>query len=450
MFVAATVALLGIVTGGQQIIEERIDLYDPATSAFEGTEVTYYGPDGRRLRLEVRDATGSPTLLFFVLHDERGREAEAVYFEGSPEASRETFSYSRDGLLKTTTYFYEPGVAADRTESDLDASGREVRKRYYRADGAQYGEEDVLWNEDGTQEGWDFRYVGREGGTSFRYEYLARSDAGEWVRRIRRRDGDAQRVEVRTRVTADVPFRDREPLPFAEGRISTGASETSPSFSRDGRTMVFARYGDDWDRKEPYVAMLTENGWQVERLSRIGPVYDLAIAPDGQTILYSSQTDAGPELHRVRWRGIGWSEPQNLTETYGLRGTYPALTDAGDLLFFHEDGEEGSGVYRARRDGDGFLPAEAGYLPVRGVAFDPFPLDGAMIVTRCVDDVCAPGLQNGVWVIPDDPSAGPRKLDALPYVWGVQPVPQLGVTVFTDGEEILALPFPWVLPAAPN
>ncbi|NNF28708.1 MAG: hypothetical protein HKN73_15900 [Gemmatimonadetes bacterium] len=448
MIMGATVALVVTMTWGPQVLEDRIDLYDPTTSAFEGSEVTYRGADGRRLRLEIRDAAGAPKLLFFVLHDENGREAEAVYFEGDTKATRETFSYSEDGLLKTTTYFYEPGIAADRTESVLDGSGREIRKRYYRADGTQYGEEDVRWNDDGSQAGWDFRYVDREGGTSFRYEYLAFDEDGEWLRRIRGRDGEPERIEVRTQVTSTTPYQRREPLPFAREQVSTGASETSPSFSRDGRTMVFARYRDDWNRKEPYIARLGENGWEVERLSDIGPVYNLAVGPDGQTLLYSTQTEAGPELHRVRWSGSGWSKPQNLTHAYDVRGTYPALTDEGALLFFEHEGDRGAGVYRSRPVGEGFLRPDAVFVPSTGTAFDPFPVGGSVILTWCVDDPCETGTQNGIWEIPEEGADSPKKLDTLPYAWGFQPVPSLGIAIFTDGEEILALPLSWVRPGS--
>ena len=101
--------------------------------------------EGRRLRLEKRDAEGETTLLFIVRHDEQGRESEAIYFTAdSDQGTRERFEYSNDGRLQTTTYFYEPGVASDRTESQRDEARRDVHKRYYRGDGSQYGEEDVF------------------------------------------------------------------------------------------------------------------------------------------------------------------------------------------------------------------------------------------------------------------------------------------------------------------
>ncbi len=145
------------------VLEERIDLYHPVSGAFLGTEITWFTPDGERLRRENRGADGDPTLLFFVLHDENGREAGAIYFEGdAQEPVREVFGYEEAGRVQTVTYFHEPGVPGEQT--------------------------------------------------------------------------------------------------------STDASESSPSFARDGATMVFARYDDDWAAKKPFIAYLEEGGWRVELL----------------------------------------------------------------------------------------------------------------------------------------------------------------------------------------
>ena len=49
----------------------------------------------------------------------------------------------------------------------------------------------MLWTDAGNMLGWDFRYTEREGGASFRYEYLAPEQADQWTVRIRSRDGTA-------------------------------------------------------------------------------------------------------------------------------------------------------------------------------------------------------------------------------------------------------------------
>ncbi|MEM6783922.1 MAG: hypothetical protein AAF624_09345 [Bacteroidota bacterium] len=127
-----------------------------------------------------------------------------------------------------------------------------------------------------------------------------------------------------------------------------------------------------------------------------------------------------------------------------MSGSYPAPTDDGDLLVYKSDGSAGNGIYVARGRGEGFGPIAPLYVPDEGTTFDGVAssLDGPLFVTRCLDDVCEPGDRNGVWAVELGGAEGPtsRKIGAVPYVWGVQPVEALGLLVFTDGEDILAVP----------
>jgi hypothetical protein len=437
------VALLMAVSSCDTLmLEERIDLYDPVSMAYQGQERTWFDVRGRRLRLEIEDAAGDPTLLFVIMHDEFGRESEAVYFEGdSTDADREVFSYSADGSLKTTTYYYDPGDPSDRTETELDEFGREVRKRYFRADGTQYGEEDVLRFPSGAEAGWDFRRTGRPGGASFRYEYRGHDEPRDWALRVRLRDGNPERVEVRTVVRASNDSPELASVPFAWGAVSTDASEASPSFSADGQVMVFARYGPEWTEKSAFLARLTLSGWVEEPLLSLGTVYNLAISPDACTIVFSRRNDDETELFRTVVSDTGWSSPESLTASFGFAATYPFLTEKGDLVCFDSKGAEGSGIYIARSLERGFEPFEPLFVPETGIAFDAFldPDRETMLVTRCFDDLCESGGENGIWEIGASGS-GQRQLSGLPYVWGVQPVPALGLLVFTDGEDIRAVP----------
>jgi hypothetical protein len=207
--------------------------------------------------------------------------------------------------------------------------------------------------------------------------------------------------------------------------------------------MVFARYDDDWTRKDPFIAYLEDDGWRVEPLADIGPVYNLAISPDGGTVLFSTRSDDARTLFRTRRVAGGWSRAENLSERYGLVGTYPCLTEDGDLYYFDASGTAGAGIYFAPRKGDGFGSAVPIYVPSSGTTFDAYTDGrGSLLASRCVDDVCQSGPENGIWeVLMDDSGVGQmRKLPNLPYAWGVQPVDSLGIFVFTDGEDILAIP----------
>ncbi len=65
-----------------------------------------------------------------------------------------------------------------------------------------------------------------------------------------------------------------------------------------------------------------------------------------------------------------------------------------------------------------------------------------MFVTRCSDDVCNSSDLNGIFRIEvnQDGKGESRRVRVLPYAWGVQPVDALNLFIFTDGEDILAIP----------
>ncbi|MBO6576876.1 MAG: PD40 domain-containing protein [Rhodothermales bacterium] len=406
----------------QQVPVERIDLYDPGNGGYLGAETSWFSPTGNRLRLEITDPSGDASLLFFLRHDRLGREEEGVYFEGGNlDANWERFSYSGDSL-KTTTYLRDDGSPGARTESILDPKGREIRKRYFRSDSTQYGREEVLWDEAGNQLGWDFSYVEREGGSSFRYSY-APLQRGAWTRRTRSRNGVAERLEQRSPSTEPVP------VPFLPGIVSTSAFETSPSFSVDGQVMVFARY-EDWGAKVPYIARQQDGAFVVRPLEHLGPVYNLALSPDGETVFFSRED-------RVFSAAVAGGAVRDLTAEFGIQGGYVSFDQDGNL-FAHDP--EIRGITRAPADGTGWAPPQPLFVPESGEAFDAVPLgDGRLLLTWCGDERCGVAAGNGLQILED---GSLRQIRGVPYAWGAQPVPALGILVFTDGDDILALPLP--------
>ena len=234
---------------------EIIDLYDPASMAYLGSEKTWYNKQQLRTKLEITDKTNAQTLLFLVEHDEQQREAKATYYElGAKEPSTELFTYSDDGKVKTTTYFNALNEQKDVTVSELNDKGREVYKRYYNSKGQLYGTETVSWLNNGDKDGWEFKYAKRDGGAAFTYTYTIRATDDNWQQRLRTRDGKPERIEVRTIVDLANKKHRHTTIKFAHGTISTKNSETSPSFSDDGKKMVFARY-TEWDKKTGYLAL---------------------------------------------------------------------------------------------------------------------------------------------------------------------------------------------------
>ncbi|MEM1379958.1 MAG: hypothetical protein AAGH41_04950 [Pseudomonadota bacterium] len=439
---SAFFALAAFAGGHSPVLEERIDLYDPSRGAFLGSEVTIFARDGRRLRQENRDAGGASTLTFLVVHNEDGREERAIYFEGSdPTPWTEQFTYTETPPQQTITYFTEDGEPADRTVVTLSLNGRELAKEYYRPGGDLYGREKVLWRDDGTQEGWDFRYTERSGGASFRYRYV--TEGPDWKVRVRSRDGEAERTEVRTRFSPGPQSILRSAVPFARGIVSTDTSETSVSATSDGKTLVFARYSD-WGTKSAFLASWTDNQWAVESLTALGAIYNLAIAPDGRSIITASENDGA--LKRYTFNGATWVYTDNISEEIGATGSYPQITSVGDLIFYDPTGKDGGGLYRAKQTTRGFLKPEPLFIPSVGVAFDGF-LDeqGVLFFTWCKTDSCARKEGNGVYRL--DPGATkPVLLPAIDYVWGIQPLEALGLVLMTDGDDILATPLDTLSP----
>lgn len=447
VLLAFTLALTIVATAqakNSRTLVERVDIYAPSSSIYLGSELQWYAPDGRRLRLINTNASGEPTLLFFVLHDEQGRESEAIYFEdGSTLPAKETFEYRDQGRTRRTRYFGEDGASQGYVDVLLDSEGRDSAKLYFRDNGAQWAEEDIPRDQAGNMLGWHFRYLDREGGALFEYKYLAFDAHGRWTRRIRSRDGKPERFEARSLTDEGDDYPLQTPGVFGRGSVSTAASETSPSFSADGQTMVFARYDEDWARKLGFIARRRNEVWEVAPLP-FGELYNIAIAPAAQTIYFAVARGELSELFRADLGADGWSEPVSLTRKFGIRGGYVAPQANGDLLFYDAGGDSGAGTYLATNTDEGYEPPRPYYVPESGPAFDAFlRTDGTLLVTRCFDQTCESGSQNGIWRIRRDAgdTDSAEKLAGMPYGWGAQTVPSLGLLVFTNGDDILMLPF---------
>lgn len=106
-------------------------------------------------------------------------------------------------------------------------------------------------------------------------------------------------------------------------KVNTGAWESQPSLSSDGRTLYFAsaRHGG-YGKSDIYSAYLLDNGnWSLpvnlgDKLNTSGSEMAPFIHPDGQTMYFSSDRHVGMggiDLFVTRKDSLGnWSEPMNL------------------------------------------------------------------------------------------------------------------------------------------
>jgi hypothetical protein len=145
-------------------------------------------------------------------------------------------------------------------------------------------------------------------------------------------------------VTTSLPA----PVIFAPGTISGFGNDGAPTFSPDGRTLYFYRYGTSPDTAVILESHHTAAGWsQPVAAPFSGPTSDRqpSLSPDGRTLVYASRRmlGAGPgeplrpvtHLWRVLRTASGWSAPERLPDTVNIsdRMHNPSLAANGDLYF---------------------------------------------------------------------------------------------------------------------
>ncbi|NBB75285.1 MAG: hypothetical protein GVY35_16690 [Bacteroidetes bacterium] len=101
--------------------------------------------------------------------------------------------------------------------------------------------------------------------------------------------------------------------------------ETSPSIAADGRTMVFART-ENWRDKVPYIATRSGDGWGVAKAPFADTLYNVALAPDGQSAFFKTyEQQDGEEVsraYRVERTADGWGAPQDLPSLFNINAGY--------------------------------------------------------------------------------------------------------------------------------
>jgi hypothetical protein len=171
------------------------------------------------------------------------------------------------------------------------------------------------------------------------------------------------------------------PTVFAPGVISGPASDMTPAFSPDGRTVYFTR-----SNNEDYVILeshLQGSRWSEPEVAPFsGQWRDLepAFAPDGSFLVFASSRPReeggkpvdgswggkswpgrGGNLWRVERQGAGWGQPVRLPDTVNRSTSIfsPAVTRDGSLYFMDPDSDSGRfQIYRSQLTAGVYQPAE--------------------------------------------------------------------------------------------
>lgn len=226
--------------------------------------------------------------------------------------------------------------------------------------------------------------------------------------------------------------------------------ETSPSVTADGQTMVFART-KNWKDKVPYVATRSGDRWNVRKAPFADTLYNLAIAPDGQSVFFKKdEMQDGEEVsraYRVNRTEDGWSTPQNLPALFNTNAGYFCPMADGTLYFFGRIGDR-NGIYRTEPDGNGGYTEPTwvsdAVSPDSTTSFDVLmhPDEDRLVITRAgilndrADDLSPRGFyfyRKTAKGWQED-----RRLD-LPYGWGATVLPDGGF-LFVDAGDLQWVP----------
>ncbi len=236
---------------------------------------------------------------------------------------------------------------------------------------------------------------------------------------------------------------------FAPGVISLpDIRETSPSITADGQTLVFART-QNWKDKVPYIAQWVDGTWQVEKAPFVDTVYNLAISPDGQTIFIKKYEKRGEgeddisHVYRVDRTASGWSEMKEIKSLYNINAGYFCPMASG-RLYFYARGHLEKGIYYADPLGNGdygppvWLSDEVSTSEV-STSFDVYinVEEDRLFITKSGGE----DFDRGFYFYEKTASGWNqrKKLDNLPYGWGMTVLPGERV-LFVDAGDLQVMP----------
>jgi hypothetical protein len=156
------------------------------------------------------------------------------------------------------------------------------------------------------------------------------------------------------------------PQIFAPGVISGSANDGSPTFSPDGRTLLFTRSGTTWG--VILESHRTAGGWSKPRIASFSGTWNdwsPEFSPDGRYVVYVSvRPETHANLYRVDRLASGWSEPVRLPEAVNIGRSIwkPSMAADASIYFVSIDAKGRKRIYCSRfKDG--------AYRPARPVSF---------------------------------------------------------------------------------
>lgn len=234
---------------------------------------------------------------------------------------------------------------------------------------------------------------------------------------------------------------------FYPGIISTTAwEENSISFSRD-ESLAFWTAGNNWEKQLPFLAKRVNGSYEKAKcILALDTIYNGAISPSGQRILYNVRQDDETSTWLSEYRDGRWNRGINLTDKTGIKAGYFHWYTEKDLYLYIPENEGDLAVATLHGDQLNWQRLPEPINTLRGTEFSPFmgPRKRFLIFTRYLED--EPEQQGFFYSLNTGSEKKPKwdlpkKIEALPYGWGSFLSSDGQTFYFTDGLDIFAIPF---------
>ncbi|NRB46080.1 MAG: hypothetical protein HRU41_00285 [Saprospiraceae bacterium] len=222
--------------------------------------------------------------------------------------------------------------------------------------------------------------------------------------------------------------------------------ENCLSFTQD-ESVVFWTAGNDWEKQLPFLAKKVNGRFtQAQRIVELDTIYNGAISPSGQRILYTVRQGDETSTWLSQRKEGQWLPGINLTEQSGIKAGYFQWYTEKELYLYtpENEGDLARGRFVDEQLEIQLLPAPIN--TTKGTEFSPFvgPKKQFLIFTRYLEGDLS---QQGFFYSHNrgsesEPTWGPpQKIKALPYGWGAYQSRDGRTFYFTDGLDLFAIPF---------
>jgi len=291
-----------------------------------------------------------------------------------------------------------------------------------------------------TDEGWQRRifFTNNKGKilNDRSYEYDSITD-NEWVRRKKIMGDTIQEVHYRSWLKEGEIGAGK----YYPGIISSGeADENYISFTADGRYAFFTRT-KDWTHQAGFLVQRKFGHWQTpEFIPVLDTIYNGAISPDGNRIIYCTNTGDENPAWIIQQQAGHWGNPTSL----GISAGYFHWVSDTEIAYYVHDNK--GDLASSTLIGTTLNPnTDLSFFNTPDTEFSPYldPDKRFVIFTRYVEgDESQQGLfiSRNTGTVSNIQWEKPVKLN-LPYGWGARVIGNLEALIYSDGKDLYQVPW---------